>query len=41
MTILLIVIINIDLENNKKLAKDDEIEDFPVTNDGRVVRYKY
>ena len=42
MTILLIVIINIDLENNKKLAKDNnEIEDFPVTNNGRVVRYKY
>ena len=41
MTILLIVIINIELEKNKKSANDDEIEDFPVTNDGRVVRYKY
>ena len=40
-TILLIVIINIDLENNKKLAQDTEIPNFPVTNEGRVIQFKY
>ena len=41
LTILLIVIINIFIENNKKLAKNTDIPDFPVTNDGRVVQFKY
>ena len=40
-TILLLVIINIDLENNKKLAQDTEIPNYPVTNDGRVIQFKY
>ena len=40
-TILLIVIINIDLENNKKLAQNTEIPNYPVSNDGRVIGFKY
>ena len=40
-TILLIVIINIVIENNKKFSKDTDVPDFPVTNDGRVVQFKY
>ena len=40
-TILLIVIINIDLEKNKKLSQDTEVPNYPVTNDGRVIQFKY
>ena len=40
-TILLIVIINADLENNKKLSQNTEIPNDPVSNDGRVVEFKY
>ena len=40
-TILLIVIINIDLENNKKLSQDTEVPKFPVTNEGKVIQFKY
>ena len=40
-TILLIVIINIVIENNKKFSKDTDVPDFPITNDGRVVQFKY
>jgi hypothetical protein len=40
-TILLIVIINADLENSKKLADNTEIPNYPASNDGRVVEFKY
>ena len=39
-TILLIVILNIVLEENKKLAHNDDVPDFPIANDGRVIQYK-
>ena len=40
-TILLIVIINADLENNKKLAENTEIPNYPVSNEERVVEFKF
>jgi hypothetical protein len=40
MTILLLIIIDVDLEKNKKLAKNDEVPDYPVNNEGRVVQFK-
>ena len=40
-TILLIVIINIDLEKNKKLTQDTDIPNYPINNDGRVIQFKY
>ena len=40
-TILLIVIINEDVENNKKLAENTEIPNYPASNEGRVVGFKY
>ena len=40
-TILLIVIINADVENNKKLAENTEIPNYPASNDGRIVEFKY
>jgi hypothetical protein len=40
-TILLIVVINKDLENNKKLAQNTEIPNYPLSNDGRVIGFKY
>ena len=40
-TILLIVIINIDLEQKKKLVPNTEIPDYAETNEGRIIRYKY
>ena len=39
-TILLIVIINVSLEENKKLAQDDDIPEYPEINNGRIIRYK-
>ena len=39
-TILLLVIINISLENNKKLSQQTEIPEFPVNNDGRIMQFK-
>ena len=40
-TILLIVIINADVENNKKLAENTEIPNYPDSNAERVVGFKY
>ena len=40
-TILLIVIINVDLERNKKLAIDNEIPEYQETNEGRVIQFKF
>ena len=39
-TILLIVIMNVSLEENKKLAQDDDIPEYPEINHGRIIRYK-
>ena len=39
-TILLLVIINISLENNKKFSQQTEIPEFPVNNDGRIMQFK-
>ena len=39
-TILLLVIINISLESNKKLSQQTEIPEFPVNNDGRILQFK-
>ena len=39
-TILLLVIINITLESNKKFSQQTEIPDFPVNNDGRIMQFK-
>ena len=39
-TILLLVIINISLESNKKFSQQTEIPDFPVNNDGRIMQFK-
>ena len=40
-TILLIIIINISLEENKKMAPNTDIPNFPEVNDGRVVKFEY
>ena len=39
-TILLLVIINISLESNKKFSQQTEIPEFPVNNDGRIMQFK-
>ena len=39
-TILLLVIINISLESNKKLSQQTGIPEFPVNNDGRIMQFK-
>ena len=39
-TILLLVIINISLESNKKLSQQTEVPEFPVNNDGRIMQFK-
>ena len=40
-TILLIIIINISLAENKKMAPNTDIPNFPEVNDGRVVKFEY
>ena len=40
-TILLIVIINVDLEQKKKLVPNTEIPEYAETNAGRIIKYKY
>ena len=39
-TILLLVIINISLESNKKFSQQTEVPEFPVNNDGRIMQFK-
>ena len=40
-TILLIVVINIDIENNKKLKEqENKVPEFPTNSEGRIIRYR-